>query len=329
MTDRDATEGEPAPEQEESWLIAPPPPPPPAGAAVPNAGAVPDPASPPVTLPAASTPAVNAPPPQAGPPVLPVEPAPPAAPPMSGAPTDIMTPPPGAGAAPVGGSPHAETAPLLDPAPGAAGVTGDPLAAGPPGTAPAGPPGTGPGHSRPTGSHRFPLAGGTGAAKSALREVRAISPWMLASATILLAFGVAWLAGVFLSFRHLPGFTGRDRVLQFFEPGSFEWALAILLALALLEVGRRFDPAPAHDTPDLPAAAHVRKSHLTRWLPVGLFLAGAAVCVSSAIGVLVELTAFGNGIDAAFSALINYLGILAVAAAATWWAFRDTSRVSG
>jgi hypothetical protein len=318
MTDRDATGAEPAPEPEESWLIAPPPPPPPVGSAVPSAGAAPEPASPPVRLPAASTPAVNAPQPQAAPPVAPVAPVAPGAVPMSAAPTDILAPPPGAAVAAVGGSPDVETAPLLDPIPGPAGVAGDPLAGGPAGASG--------GHSRHTGSHRFPLAGGSTAAKSALREVRAISPWMLASATILLAFAVAWLAGIFLSFRHLPGFTGRDRVLQFFEPGSFEWALAVLLALALLEVGRRFDPAPGRDTTDLPAAAHVRKTHLTRWLPVGLFLAGAAVCVSSAVGVLVELTAFGNGIDAAFSNLINYLGILAVAAAATWWAFRDTSR---
>ena len=38
------------------------------------------------------------------------------------------------------------------------------------------------------------------------------------------------------------------------------------------------------------------------------------------IGILVELTNFGHGIDAAFAALIGYVAVLLVGAAATWWA---------
>ena len=41
---------------------------------------------------------------------------------------------------------------------------------------------------------------------------------------------------------------------------------------------------------------------------------------SALVGVLVELTNFGNGIDAAFAWLIGYLAIFAIGAADTWWA---------
>ena len=71
------------------------------------------------------------------------------------------------------------------------------------------------------------------------------------------------------------------------------------------------------------------------WLPAGLFLAGAAVVVSAAIGILVELTNFGNGIDAAFAALIGYVAVLLAGGAATWWAHlelkarREATKPSG
>jgi hypothetical protein len=137
---------------------------------------------------------------------------------------------------------------------------------------------------------------------------------VLGSGAVLVAFAVSWFAGILLSFRHASGFTARERILQFFEPGSLEWAVAILLAVALFALGRRFEPVPSH------------KSRATELLPEGLFLAGAGVVVSSAVGVLVELTNFGNGIDAAFSQLITYLAILLIGAAATWWAFKEMNR---
>jgi hypothetical protein len=59
------------------------------------------------------------------------------------------------------------------------------------------------------------------------------------------------------------------------------------------------------------------------WLPTGFLLAGAAVMVSAVVGILVELTNFGNGIDAAISQLIGYLAVFGIGAAATWWAYRE------
>jgi hypothetical protein len=164
----------------------------------------------------------------------------------------------------------------------------------------------------------LPWASAVSTAKSAFQRVTAHSPWALASATIVVAFVVAWFAGVVLSFRHASGLSGRDRVLQFFEPASFQWSVAILVALVLWVVGRRLDPAP-HPAP---------KSRLRELLPMALFLAAAAVGISATIDALVELTAFGNGIDAAFSGLIDYLAILLIGAATAWWAFREITKPS-
>ncbi len=146
---------------------------------------------------------------------------------------------------------------------------------------------------------------------------------MLASAAVLLAFAMSWFAGILLSFRHAPGITSRDRILQFFEPGQLIWAVAILVAVALLTTGRKFDSGPA------------RKSHWNEIVPVGLFVAGAVVTFSALVGVLVELSNFGNGIDEAFAGLIVYLAVLVIGAAETWFAHtelaarREASKPSG
>jgi hypothetical protein len=184
------------------------------------------------------------------------------------------------------------------------------------------PPGTGAGGGAgerapaSPGAHRLPWASGVATAKSVLGRAKDHSPWVLTPAVILVAFAVAWFAGILLSFRHAPGLSGRERVQQFFEPASFSWAVAVLVALVLWVLGRRLDPPPAH------------KSRVGDLLPAGLFLAAAAVVVSAAIDALVELTAFGNGIDAAFSGLISYLAVLGIGAATAWWAFKEITKPS-
>jgi hypothetical protein len=152
---------------------------------------------------------------------------------------------------------------------------------------------------------------------------------LLAPAAILVAFFVAWFAGIILSFQHLAGFTGRHRILQFFEPGTRFWGVAVLVALGLLGVGRRFGPVPRLN-PAPPPAEGAKNGHarLAELLPIGLVVAGAGVTVSAFVGVLVELSNFGNGIDSSFSGLINYLGIMVLGLAGTWWAFRETVRPS-
>jgi hypothetical protein len=149
---------------------------------------------------------------------------------------------------------------------------------------------------------------------------------MLASAAIVVAFFIAWLAGILLSFRHEPGFTARARILQFFSPGSLFWGVGVLVALTLQELGRRFDPVSAATPSATASAAAARKARLAEFLPVGLLAAAAGVCVSAVVGILVELSNFGNGIDASFSGLITYLAVLGLGGAATWWAYKQASK---
>ena len=332
MTDRGDAGADQDPEG--GWQIAAPPPPPPAaGSPLPAAGpplapprparpappaaeaAAPGPApaqeaaeadeTPTAVLPTAGAPATDEAPPPAAPPA--------AAPPTAGA----AAPP--AAAPPTAGADEAVVPPVADATEGAV----PPAAAGPPPDSAGAPPGATAGAPPPPlpppppppppgpPPHRVALAAGTAAAKSAFKEVKAHSPWVLASATIVIAFVVDWFAGIVLSFRHAPGLSGRARILQFFSPGTLAWAIAVLVGLALWVIGRRFDPVPPP------------KSRLSELIPVGLFLAAAVVAVSALIGVLVELSDFGNGIDAAFSGLIGYLSVFGIAAAAVWWAFKE------
>jgi hypothetical protein len=144
----------------------------------------------------------------------------------------------------------------------------------------------------------------------------------------VVAFFVAWLAGILLSFRHQPGFTARARVLQFFSPGSLFWGVGVLVALILHELGRRLDPVPTATHSDAAPAASAHQARLAEFLPIGLLAAAAGVCLSAVVGILVELTNFGNGIDASFSGLITYLAILGLGGAATWWAYKQMSKPS-
>jgi hypothetical protein len=184
-----------------------------------------------------------------------------------------------------------------------------------------------PGQQHQHAPHKSPFAAVSAVAKSALHELTEISSWVLAAATILVAFVVAWFTGILLSFRHAAGLTGRDRVLQFFEPGTpFFWGVAVLVALALFELGHRFDPLPVAKPDDTPSSAHARRSRLAQSLPLGLLGAGAAVSLSAVVGVLIELTNFGNGIDSAFAGLINYLAVLVLGGAAILWSLKVIAR---
>lgn len=144
--------------------------------------------------------------------------------------------------------------------------------------------------------------------KSRVRDLKQRSPWVLASAAILLAFAATWLASILLAFRHDPFETGQERVLEFFTPGSIVWAVAVVLAVGLLAAGRRFDTAAT-------AAVGFNEA-----MPTALLLAACVVAVSAAIDVLVELSNFGHGVDAALSGLLAYLAALPLGVAAAWWA---------
>jgi hypothetical protein len=130
----------------------------------------------------------------------------------------------------------------------------------------------------------------------------------VAASAILVAFAVSWLSAILQSLRHAPGVHSQYRVFEFFSPGSVDWAVWILVAVALVAVGRRL----AVETP-AGSPAH-------RAIVLLLLAAATAVGLSAVIDVLVELTNFGNGIDDALSGLVSYLAVIPLAAAAGWWA---------
>jgi hypothetical protein len=152
-------------------------------------------------------------------------------------------------------------------------------------------------------------------AKAATADADHHSPWILTSGAILVAFVVAWLSSIIRAFRHAPGLPGRDRVLEFFSPGSIVWAIAIVVAVILLSMGHHLEPVTA------------KRSDTAGLLPVGLFLAACIVGLSAFIDFLVELTTFGNGVNAAFAGFIQYAAVLPIAAATAWWALKETGRI--
>jgi multisubunit Na+/H+ antiporter MnhF subunit len=143
-----------------------------------------------------------------------------------------------------------------------------------------------------------------------MTELTQRSPWVLAAGSVLVGLVITWLASALLAFRHAPGTTNQERVIQFFAPGALDWGVAALLGVALLAAGRRFDMRMAG--PDA----------LRDAVSLGLCLMSLAIGVSAAIDVLVELTNFGHGIDAALSGLLVHAAALPLAAVAAWWAER-------
>lgn len=154
------------------------------------------------------------------------------------------------------------------------------------------------------------MGSGTTALKAGVSDLTHRSPWVLAAGSVLAALVLTWLASALLAFRHAPGTTSQERVMQFFAPGALDWGVAVLLGVALLAAGRRFDMRMAG--PDT----------LRDAVSLGLCLMALAIGVSAAIDVLVELTNFGHGIDVAFSGLLAHAAALPLAAISAWWAER-------
>jgi hypothetical protein len=152
------------------------------------------------------------------------------------------------------------------------------------------------------------VGGGTTALKAGVSDLTHRSPWVLSAGAVLVALVLTWLASALLAFRHSPGITSQERVIQFFAPGALDWGVAVLLGVALLSAGRRFDMRMAG--PD----------GLRDGVSLGLCLMALAIGVSAAIDVLVELTNFGHGIDVALAGLLAHAAALPLAAVAAWWA---------
>jgi len=167
-----------------------------------------------------------------------------------------------------------------------------------------------PGHHWRLGRHRSSLGSSGATLKAGVSDLTHRSPWVLAAGSVLVALVLTWLASALLAFRHSPGTTSQDRIMQFFAPGALDWGVAVVLGVALLAAGRRFDMRMS--APDV----------LRDAVSLGLCLMALAIGVSAAIDFLVELTNFGHGIDTAFAGLFAHAAALPLAAVAAWWAER-------
>ena len=133
------------------------------------------------------------------------------------------------------------------------------------------------------------------------------SLYLIGAGAILVAYSLGWVDAVLSAVRHQPDLSAQSRLITLFSVGSIGWAVALLLGSALVAVGRRLDMSASPQTAEL--------------ILTGLLIAAALTVIAAAVAVLVDLTNFGHGIDAAFSDIVARLAAIPVAGAAGWWAW--------
>jgi hypothetical protein len=138
------------------------------------------------------------------------------------------------------------------------------------------------------------------------------TPWVLCTIAVLVGLALSWFGSIISAFRHDQGLSARDRFVALLGNGNFDWALAVLLAVALLA---------------LASSEADRRSPLTALVYQVAFLASAAVAAATALAAIVQLTTVGQYPDSAISGFLTSLAACPIAAAAALWAWR--SRPSG
>jgi hypothetical protein len=153
-----------------------------------------------------------------------------------------------------------------------------------------------------------------GHARRAAPNLVTDSLFLIAAASVLVAYAFGWLYALLIAVRHQPGLTGQQRALDLFSIGSVDWSAIVLLGAGLVAVGRRLELGRSDQPPEVV---------VTGLILTGLLVAAALTVAAALCGVLVELTNFGHGIDAAFSGLIARLAAIPMAAAAGWWVWHQ------
>lgn len=146
-----------------------------------------------------------------------------------------------------------------------------------------------------------------GLAQRSAPLLAASSPFVLAGAAVVVAFALGGLYSLLVALRHQPGLTGQQRALDLFSSGSLEWAAILLFATGLVAARR-----PSR--PEEPVAGVV----LT-----GLVVSAVLATLALGCGLFVELTNFGQGIDAAFAGIIARLAAVPITLVAGWWAWQQ------
>jgi hypothetical protein len=160
-----------------------------------------------------------------------------------------------------------------------------------------------------------------------LGQVLRDSPTAPVAAAIAAAFVLAVLGDIILTFQKqetigksprdilLPllqfkssALTGRDRILQFFDFGSPQWALALLLAVLLLVAGPRLAARAGGDRPP------------PRLLLLVLAALSGLVALAAVVNIVVWFSYFGRSVTLGFKGVLTELATLLIALATARWA---------
>jgi hypothetical protein len=140
-------------------------------------------------------------------------------------------------------------------------------------------------------------------------EALSKTPWVVGAAAILIGALVWWVGAIISALQHYPGggLDIRDRLLRLLAPGNLDWAVAVLLAVALLVLG---------------SSASSERTPMVSFLFQVLLLAAGAIAVFAVVNAVIELTTIGTSIDVALSGLFQYLAAVPIAGAAVLWCWR-------
>ena len=194
-----------------------------------------------------------------------------------------------------------DTGNLHDPGPDAPAQAGED-------TPPVSPPGGAPVQGRPpTWSTAPPVPSSRRPGLRVDMAALSAAPWLAGAGAILAALVLYWIGALISALQHFPGLGVRGRVLRLLQPGDVEWALALLLGVGLLVLASR-EPRPGRRSPTLEV------------LLSASFVAACAVGVAAVVELVIEVSRFGNTIDAAATAVFQLLAAIVIAAAAALWA---------
>ena len=133
------------------------------------------------------------------------------------------------------------------------------------------------------------------------------TPWVLGAAAILAGLVIFWLSSIISAFQHDAGYDFRERVLHLLGPGNAAWAVAVLLAVALLVLG---------------STGEDRHTAVVGFVYQLLLLAAALITVAAVINAIIDFTYIGDSFDVALSGFLGYLAAVPISAAAVLWAWR-------
>ncbi|HMK97265.1 MAG TPA: hypothetical protein VK425_06925 [Acidimicrobiales bacterium] len=177
---------------------------------------------------------------------------------------------------------------------------------------PPGAPGPAAGGSPPSGP--APASGPRGAPPAFSVQIPSIdvqalakTPWVVGAAAILIGLVLYWAGSIVSAFQHNVGYDARERIQHLLGPGDADWAVIVLLAVALLVLG---------------SLEEAKRTPLANFLYQLLLLAAALITVASVINAVIDLTYIGSSFDVSIYGFLEYLAGAPIAGAAALWAWR-------